>query len=55
MLLSVLACGEHLNYGHAACEAGGYKVVMPETELRPGVSIGMAEDHNGNWVEFLST
>ncbi len=38
-----------------ACESGGYTVVMPETELRPGVSIGMVEDPDGNWVEFLST
>ncbi len=39
----------------AACESGGYKVVVPETELQPGVSIGMVEDPDGNWVEFLST
>jgi len=38
-----------------ACERGGYKVVVPETELRPGVKIGMVEDPDGNWVEFLST
>ncbi len=38
-----------------ACAAGGYKVVVPETEIRPGVKIGMVEDPDGNWVEFLST
>lgn len=38
-----------------ACESGGYKIVVPETELRPGVKIGMVEDPDGNWVEFLST
>jgi len=39
----------------ADCEAAGYKIVMPETELRPGVKIGMVEDPDGNWVEFLTT
>ena len=38
----------------AACEAGGYKVAVPETEIRPGVTIAMVEDPDGNWVEFLS-
>ncbi len=38
-----------------ACTAGGYKVVVPETEIRAGVTIGMVEDPDGNWVEFLST
>jgi predicted enzyme related to lactoylglutathione lyase len=35
------------------CEAAGYKVPMPPTEIRPGVSISMIEDPNGNWVELL--
>ncbi len=35
------------------CERGGYKVVVPETELRPGLKIGMVEDPDGNWVEFI--
>jgi predicted enzyme related to lactoylglutathione lyase len=39
----------------ATCGASGYKVVVPETELRPGLRIGMVEDPDGNWVEFLST
>jgi catechol 2,3-dioxygenase-like lactoylglutathione lyase family enzyme len=38
----------------AACEAGGYKVVIPVTELRPGITIAMVEDPDGNWVEFLT-
>ena len=38
----------------AACEAAGYKVPVPETEIRPGVKIAMVEDPDGNWVEFLS-
>jgi catechol 2,3-dioxygenase-like lactoylglutathione lyase family enzyme len=39
----------------AACEAGGYKVVVPVTEIRPGVTIAIVEDPEGNWVEFLTT
>ena len=37
----------------AACEAGGHKVVVPVTELRPGITIAIVEDPDGNWVEFL--
>lgn len=37
-----------------ACNAGGYKVVVPETEIAPGLKIAMVEDPDGNWVEFLS-
>ena len=39
----------------AACEAAGVKVAIPITELRPGVTIAMVEDPDGNWVEFLAT
>ena len=39
----------------AACEAGGYTMVWPVTELRPGIVIAMVEDPDGNWVEFLAT
>lgn len=35
------------------CADGGYKVAVKETEIRPGVKIGMVEDPDGNWVEFL--
>lgn len=38
----------------AACEAAGVKVVVPLTEARPGVTIGMVEDPDGNWVEFVT-
>lgn len=38
-----------------ACREGGYKVVVPETEIAPGLKIAMVEDPDGNWVEFLST
>jgi len=37
----------------AACASGGYNVVMPVRELRPGVTIAIVEDPDGNWVEFL--
>ncbi|MFN0026765.1 MAG: VOC family protein [Acidimicrobiales bacterium] len=31
----------------------GYKVVISMREARPGVTIGMVEDPDGNWVEFV--
>ena len=37
----------------ADCEAAGVPIVVPITEIRPGVSIAMVEDPDGNWVEFL--
>lgn len=33
--------------------AAGHKVVMPVTELAPGITIAIVEDPDGNWVEFL--
>ena len=36
-----------------AVQAAGHKVVRPRTEVRPGVVIGMVEDPDGNWVEFI--
>lgn len=38
----------------AEITAAGAKVVVPERALRPGVSIAIVEDPDGNWVEFLS-
>jgi predicted enzyme related to lactoylglutathione lyase len=35
------------------CEKAGYKVPMPVREARPGVTIAMVEDPDGNYVEFL--
>ncbi len=35
------------------CAAAGYKVPITPREIRPGVSIAMVEDQDGNWVEFL--
>lgn len=37
----------------AACEAAGTKIRIPITEIRPGITIAMVEDPDGNWVEFL--
>lgn len=42
--------GETLN----ACAERGYKVVVKDRELRPGVRIGIVADPDGNWVEFLA-
>jgi catechol 2,3-dioxygenase-like lactoylglutathione lyase family enzyme len=38
----------------AQCEKGGYKVVWKKREARPGVFVGMVEDPDGNWVEFIA-
>ncbi|GAC1533969.1 MAG: hypothetical protein NVS3B12_14080 [Acidimicrobiales bacterium] len=37
----------------AECEAAGRPVVVPATEVRPGVTIAIVEDPDGNWVELL--
>lgn len=39
----------------AACADAGAKVAVPESEIRPGTSIGIVEDPDGNWVEFVQT
>ncbi len=31
----------------------GYRIMVPVTEVRPGVTIAIAADPDGNWVEFL--
>lgn len=33
--------------------AAGGKIVRPKMEVRPGVNIAIAEDPDGNWVEFI--
>ena len=43
----------NINEVVAACEAGGYKVAVGVREFRPGVTIAIVEDPDGNWVEFL--
>jgi catechol 2,3-dioxygenase-like lactoylglutathione lyase family enzyme len=35
------------------CRAGGYRIRVEPREVRPGVTIAMVEDPDGNWVEFL--
>jgi glyoxylase I family protein len=37
----------------SACEAAGHPIVLPPTEARPGVTVAIVEDPDGNWVEFL--
>ncbi len=37
----------------AACIAGGHTIAVPVTALRPGISIAIVEDPDGNWVEFV--
>jgi catechol 2,3-dioxygenase-like lactoylglutathione lyase family enzyme len=37
----------------AQCEEAGVTVVVPITEVRAGVTIGMVEDPDGNIVEFV--
>ena len=39
----------------SACRDGGYRVRVDATEVRPGVTIAIVEDPDGNWVEFLQT
>lgn len=36
-----------------ACEAAGYRVPVSIREFRPGITIAIVEDPDGNWVEFL--
>jgi catechol 2,3-dioxygenase-like lactoylglutathione lyase family enzyme len=37
----------------AAATKAGVKIAMGRTEIRPGISIAMLEDPDGNWVELL--
>ena len=37
----------------AACEEAGVKVIVPVSEIRPGVTIAMVTDPDGNVVEFV--
>lgn len=34
-------------------EAAGSKIVVPATEVRPGIIIAIIADPDGNWVELL--
>lgn len=36
-------------------ESAGSKVVYRDVVVRPGISISMLEDPDGNWVELLTT
>ena len=37
------------------CAAAGYRTAIPATVVRPGVTILIVEDPDGNWVEFLQS
>lgn len=37
----------------ADCDKAGHKIIWSKREVRPGVFVGMVEDPDGNWVEFL--
>lgn len=36
-----------------ACQAKGYTIAVGVREFRPGVTIAIVEDPDGNWVEFV--
>ena len=44
---------DNLRQATDECASAGYKVAVPATEIRPGVTISMIEDPDGNWVELL--
>jgi hypothetical protein len=37
------------------CVGADVTVVVPATDLRPGIRIGIVEDPDGNLVEFVET
>ena len=37
----------------ALCEQAGRPIAVPPKTIRPGVSIAMVEDPDGNWLELL--
>ncbi len=37
----------------ATCSEAGARIAIPVTELRPGITIAIVEDPDGNWVEFV--
>ncbi len=36
-----------------ACAEAEVRVIIDQLEIRPGVTISMVEDPDGNWVEFI--
>jgi glyoxylase I family protein len=44
---------DNLEQAVETCRDAGYQVVVPVMEFRPGVSISIIEDPDGNWVEFV--
>ncbi len=44
---------ENMDEVLAAARNAGRPVVWEPTEVRPGVTVAMIEDPDGNWVEFI--
>lgn len=44
---------ENLEEVMSKCEVAGVKIAVPLREARPGVTIGIVEDPDGNLVEFV--
>ncbi len=38
-----------------SCADADATIAVPATDLRPGIRIGIVEDPDGNWVEFVET
>ena len=38
-----------------ACQDAVHKIAVPVTEIRPGTSISIIADPDGNWMELLQT
>ncbi len=43
----------NLSEALAVVEKAGYKIPVPAKVIRPGVTIAMLEDPDGNWLELL--
>ena len=39
----------------ASCAEANVSIITPATDLRPGIRIGIVEDPDRNWVEFVET
>lgn len=44
---------DNLTQAVSACEQAGYRIPVPPKIIRPGVTIAMVADPDGNWVELL--
>ena len=44
---------DNLTQAVSACEQAGYRIPVPPKIIRPGVTIAMVADRDGNWVELM--